>query len=62
MVENNWVGIILMIPQKKGLTDGSRHCQVVMPPNKGTRLLIVHCGSSDGWVDGALKLSETKNG
>lgn len=27
-----------------------------MPPNKGQRLVIFHCGSEDGWVHGALKL------
>lgn len=46
---------------KKGWTDGTKNCQVTaLPPNKGTRLVILHCGSSDGWVNDGLKLCGKK--
>lgn len=46
---------------KKGWTDGTKKCELKgVPPNKGSRIIILHCGSSDGWVDNALKLCGKK--
>lgn len=45
---------------RKGWTDGSRMCTPTMPANKGSRLIIVHCGGSEGWVPNALKLCGKK--
>ncbi|XP_050501612.1 uncharacterized protein LOC126881397 isoform X3 [Diabrotica virgifera virgifera] len=45
---------------KKGWTDGSSMCIPEMPANKGLRLIIVHCGGSEGWVPNALKLCGKK--
>lgn len=43
---------------KKGWADqNQRKCSVDVPSNKGKRISILHCGSSDGWVEGALLLS-----
>jgi hypothetical protein len=48
---------------KKGWSDGSSRYQVsALPPGKGTRLVILHCGSSDGWDHNGLKLCGKKNG
>jgi hypothetical protein len=42
---------------KKGWTDGSNNCRITaMAPGKGTRLVILHCGSSDGFVENGLYL------
>lgn len=41
---------------KKGWTDKSKHCNVDVPYNKGTRLIILHCGSENGWVSNCLKI------
>lgn len=40
---------------KRGWVDDN--CVLDVPPSRGKRLLILHCGSADGWVDNALLLS-----
>lgn len=46
---------------KKGWTDGTTKCQLKgVPPNRGSRLIILHCGSADGWVTNGLKLCGKK--
>ncbi|KAJ8953023.1 hypothetical protein NQ318_015385 [Aromia moschata] len=45
---------------RKGWTDGSKKCIVDLPSNKGTRLIILHCGSENGWVNNCLKLCGKK--
>uniref|UniRef100_A0A6P7H1A1 Uncharacterized protein LOC114349106 n=1 Tax=Diabrotica virgifera virgifera TaxID=50390 RepID=A0A6P7H1A1_DIAVI len=45
----------------KGWTDGSRRCQLKdIPPNKGSQMIIVHCGSANGWVPNGLMLCGKK--
>lgn len=41
----------------KGWSDQSQKCLLKMPTNQGKRLIILHAGSSLGWVPGALFLS-----
>jgi hypothetical protein len=37
--------------------DGTKKCQVTtLPPTRGTRVLILHCGSSNEWVKDGVKL------
>lgn len=45
---------------KKGWTDGTTRCMPQMPTNKGSRLIIVHCGGVDGWIPNVLKLCGKK--
>lgn len=42
---------------KKGWSDNADDCQLDVPASRGKRLIILHCGSSNGWVEGAAFLS-----
>jgi hypothetical protein len=42
---------------KTGWTDNSRRCVVGIPPSKGQCIIILHVGSSDDFVNGALHLT-----
>lgn len=42
---------------KKGLTDGTNNCVLQAPPSTGKRIIILHAGGSDGWVENGLLLS-----
>jgi len=46
---------------KKGWSDESSRCQLKdAAPNRGSRMIISHCGSKDGWVKDGLKLCGKK--
>jgi transposase len=46
---------------KKGWTDSSNKCVLKdVPPNRGSRMIIIHCGSKEGWVKDGLKLCGKK--
>ncbi|XP_017795847.1 PREDICTED: uncharacterized protein LOC108577227 [Habropoda laboriosa] len=40
----------------KGWTDSSSQCIAKTPTSKGKRLIILHCGSEEGWVPNCLEL------
>ncbi|XP_054015965.1 uncharacterized protein LOC128896633, partial [Hylaeus anthracinus] len=42
---------------KKGWVDRSGRCVAKVPTNKGKRLIILHCGSKEGWVQNGLYLA-----
>lgn len=42
---------------KKGWSDDTSKCAINTIPSRGKRIVVLHCGSEDGWVDGALLLS-----
>lgn len=42
---------------KKGWNDSSDQCQLDVPASRGKRLIILHCGSTNGWVEEAAFLS-----
>ncbi|XP_063386703.1 uncharacterized protein LOC134672680 [Cydia fagiglandana] len=41
----------------KGWTKEDSNCTLDAPASRGKRIIILHAGSEDGWVDGALLLS-----
>ncbi|XP_050514129.1 uncharacterized protein LOC126889663 [Diabrotica virgifera virgifera] len=42
---------------KKSWTNNNKKCFNSVPPNKGKRIIILHCGGENGWIDDALLLS-----
>lgn len=42
---------------RKGWNDNSDRCKLDVPPSRGKRVIILHCGSANGWVEGAALLS-----
>lgn len=42
---------------KKAYTDGTSRFTLNMPPNRGTDLVLLHCGENDGWISNRLKFS-----
>lgn len=41
----------------KSWTDGSQHCNVDLPGTRGKRIIILHAGSENGWIENCLFLS-----
>lgn len=42
---------------KKGYTDSSSNCTTKTPCSRGKRLIILHAGCEQGWIQGALLIS-----
>lgn len=41
----------------KGWVDNSRRCVLNVPPNRGKRIILLHAGTQDGFINNALLLS-----
>lgn len=42
---------------KKGWDDGTCNCVLKAPTSRGKRIMVLHAGGSEGWVDNCLYLS-----
>lgn len=42
---------------EKGWVDDSKKCKLDTPSSRGKRIIILHCGSKEGWVHGAAYIS-----
>ncbi|XP_050519440.1 uncharacterized protein LOC126893369 [Diabrotica virgifera virgifera] len=42
---------------KKGWKNNNKKCSVALPSNKGKRIIILHCGGENGWIEDALLVS-----
>lgn len=40
-----------------GFQDDSGKCKMDAPVSRGKRIIIIHAGCKDGWIDGCLSLS-----
>lgn len=45
---------------KKGWKNNNKKCSVALPSNKGKRIIILHCGGENGWINDALLISAKK--